>query len=545
MHVRSNSYSLTVQDTFLDSGSVNNCLHNDCEGIDMLIDNYSYSSPVIQRDNVDSKSSDLYFSNTDLISSSLEILPVTVIDSNDIKVPLARRRGRRASVGGKKLISSHVSDNIQVIDSFCNLEDRNEKSNKNKSRSETLSNSKLQSVADSSKQINGRESNMDLFDAEISNDSKSAIDFNQLQCQLGEILQGIYERQPVASGSMKLNSSTFPVLIILSILKKQLNNLDYVYLLDYFCSWVIKLSAAPQTALLKASNESDTRVNNHNHNLQKTNKSISFVSVDGSCVSPPNDRRPQSWHSTYNSLQQLLSLVTFCKDIKSHSPSASECVSEVFQLLLTNPESMQAIFDTVKSEIELFGMNFDRQNFAFEYQSLNLHEVRVSLRMFTDELKTPSQEETNTRSRCSWIASSIVKFHLRWLLDPLPAEISVPSATYSALLTAYRSNFYTLTDLDEDILLNWIKLLDINDAPCPVNNLKDNKKLVPTLNPDPKDVTVSFVFNQALQLLHLLPLISQVDPRLAENQEYKTLTYEIEQFDLTNYVESQVRYLLL
>lgn len=199
-------------------------------------------------------------------------------------------------------------------------------------------------------------------------------------------------------------------------------------------------------------------------------KRVGFVDVDGSSVPPPNDRRPQSWNSTFETLIRCDNFIESCEKIRRHDTLVQLCIEVTKQL---------------RKDANLRHMKHSVSSI-----DISVSEMKAQLSMLHCELAYSRGDKTDLRTRMAWMASSVIRFHLRWLLDPPPADISVPGVASSSI--SYRSNFHQVSDiLDKLPAIMSVIMVDIS---------KDDFTVTGNTSGSPPELTVSYVFSSALEV---------------------------------------------
>lgn len=255
-----------------------------------------------------------------------------------------------------------------------------------------------------------------------------------------------------------INSSNIVFIYILAATKSKLIELDYNNLCRTFTDILVLLELE----------ERDCR------------KGVSFRQFDGSCVSPPNDRRPSSWESSFQSLSKYVTI---------HSELQRLTMSQSIS------RSIDKILAQLRSESALI-----RLKEMVPCPRFSIDETKSIIRILSEEISMSqlSQDipESYLLQKISWMATSIVRFHLRWLLDPIPADISVAAVASMNISNTYRSDFHMNNAGIYETLLKWFELMNW-DSDEDDHNIPDTWSKKPT---DSSDITVSFLFTTALNL---------------------------------------------
>ena len=175
-------------------------------------------------------------------------------------------------------------------------------------------------------------------------------------------------------------------------------------------------------------------------------KSVRFCEANGSTTSPPIDRDPSSCKEIYDQAQKFYILLqeldricaNFTQEKHSHILPAIISATLVISSHINSHEIAHSQLLT-----KLYGHDeFESKQVGYLckdiYQEI-IHNTkkRLFIKSYSDSDQTiskficlpQSSEKINAlKSRVSWMLSSISRFHLRFLLDELPFQISTPSA---------------------------------------------------------------------------------------------------------------------
>ena len=165
-------------------------------------------------------------------------------------------------------------------------------------------------------------------------------------------------------------------------------------------------------------------------------KSVSFCDVDGSCVTPPG--KDCYYLPTLQTMKRLQSLIERIEDIlenvqMSHMISADHVPDQELTMMDVLLQCCVQLTDPISSAIASRALR--------ESVSLSVppgviaaiagiigSEVRAAMMMNYSSL---SGARTVLRHRTAWMATSVLRSQLRWLLDAPPAYVSVPSVCAS------------------------------------------------------------------------------------------------------------------
>jgi len=154
-------------------------------------------------------------------------------------------------------------------------------------------------------------------------------------------------------------------------------------------------------------------------------KGVTFSNSDGSCVSPPNDRRPTSWVSTLAEANRIFGLVQGLQNISLSGFSARVAVATRH---LSQPDFAASAI-TLMEELSIFpcATNYDKRR--------NIESLQRITSLINNELVVAAgaggcacSTTSVIRQRTSWMLSSVIRSTLRWLFDLPPPCISAPGA---------------------------------------------------------------------------------------------------------------------
>lgn len=184
-------------------------------------------------------------------------------------------------------------------------------------------------------------------------------------------------------------------------------------------------------------------------------RSVSFCDVDGSCVTPPGK---DCYHlPTLQTMKRLQGLIGRIEDIldnvqishmMSADPGSDHKLTTMDVLLqccvqLTDPVSSAAASRALRESVSLSVPS----GVIAALAGLIGSEVRAAMMVNYSSL---SGARTVLRHRTAWMATSVLRSQLRWLLDSPPAHVSVPSVCASnSINTLRRSLLHKLVCLCE------------------------------------------------------------------------------------------------
>lgn len=148
---------------------------------------------------------------------------------------------------------------------------------------------------------------------------------------------------------------------------------------------------------------------------------VAFVSTAGTCASPPNDRRPDSFMRTLEDATRLDAAVAQAEllaDMLSASTAGAGALSA--------NDVMSALVRVASAST---GASREVQRLASAVEKELAH--ALSLRAVTQSTSTTfastsQRPQSELRHRLSWMLSSVIRYSLRFVLDVPPAFISAP-----------------------------------------------------------------------------------------------------------------------
>ena len=203
-----------------------------------------------------------------------------------------------------------------------------------------------------------------------------------------------------------------------------------------------------------------------NGNTAVGKKSVSFSQDDGSAVSPPNDRRPASWVNSYTISQRFHALVLAMDSIIAgcnlpsenkivNGPLAASALFYACQCFRCDNEDKQSSIDEAKSTIQSFfsvflehspGVMTDSTTIPRPFEAVKicglLYEDLYLARGSAPSSSPGPRQLSTLRHRSSWMASSVMRFVIRWIYDDVPFNISTPSVAGPPIIPHCRSNMH-------------------------------------------------------------------------------------------------------
>ncbi len=231
-------------------------------------------------------------------------------------------------------------------------------------------------------------------------------------------------------------------------------------------------------------------------------KSVCFSNDDGSCVSPPNDRRPASWASTFAASKRLYQLITHVDTLRQQHPNAAAALLLASRHFICENEDDKDCITTTKSAVQNFFLAFLQSHpgsmvdnaecvpRAFEVSKIaSLMHGELIL---SSNINSSSAFVSELRHRASWMASSVARFAVRWLYDDVPFSISTPSAAGPPVIPHCRSNIY------KDLRLESRENARLQEL-CWEEGGEGARQLPRMLDMDPSEMTISSLVSCALR----------------------------------------------
>ena len=216
-------------------------------------------------------------------------------------------------------------------------------------------------------------------------------------------------------------------------------------------------SGGPFITESKKHNQGKTNGRSSRSETAKKTKSVMFSVGAGGAVSPPNDRRPASWVNSFSLCQKFHNLLMHVQTLsENHDKLSSYLWMACKHFLCDNEDSrddiiegsnkVKAFFAPLVDEGHISVASLARPFEVCKMAGLLLEELSMCLMPSLVPSAPPTDEETHTlpivselRHRSSWMASSVVRYVMRWLYDQAPYSVSTPSAAGPVVIPHSRS----------------------------------------------------------------------------------------------------------
>lgn len=273
---------------------------------------------------------------------------------------------------------------------------------------------------------------------------------------------------------------------------------------------------------------------NDKQEVINNSKKVRFCSVDGSCVSPPNDRRPESWMNTFHNAQLFI-------EKQDHYSSLYEYLHS-HDLLTIFMDTIQGVLFKTASASSLRDMIISHTSF---HDIWSESESKICLQILKDELLSHIHlYDSSLKCRTSWMFSSVIRYHLRWLLDPSPTEISVAAIATKLYDPENRSSFYKVETIEDSCKHFIISLEECEDIYLDIEEIeepKKNKGRVPSsANVTFQDIELSYSYILGKAVQHLNYFLDRVFSKIIAISNIKHHHQLLQLKDLTVYVEQWI-----
>ena len=341
-----------------------------------------------------------------VVEEQTEAKDIIIEEQEEIKVKVPKRR-RRGSVCPSKALVEKVEKEQKAIE---DMEIESEKPLVKSSR-RLLANSTTFPIIDN---LKDNDTFDDLIDDNCTrkNNKKSRITYKQNDKEKDNVITNTVESNLIYPElSLQSVQTAFAITQEHTLLENERNIILCVLtaIISYGASEEVSkeslamlLQLVPFVLPSAVENDYTPKLND---NCDK--KKVHFAIIDGSGIQTPDDRRPSSWEASMHACKRLMRLLNEIKAI-SNEYFKGDSVNILKSALssLSNHEWVKKVCQCVETVVS----STVDYNIVWEFSNLMRQEV--------------VEKNNNLVHRITWMISSIIRAHLRWIFDLPPPQIS-------------------------------------------------------------------------------------------------------------------------